>query len=112
MTFFSRIGPLSAYANRMKSGKLNFDSVSCVLALNICALGDYHKREEPLFQVDLARKDARHMLALGKEAGVDMAPVKIIDKHFESVKAHMGQRGDIAGIYGAIRSGAGLPFEN
>lgn len=52
------------------------------------------------------------MLALGKEHGVDMAPVKIIDKHFESVKSHMGQRGDIAGVYGATRAEAGLPFEN
>lgn len=52
------------------------------------------------------------MLALSKEHGVEMGPVRTIDKHFESVKEHMGQRGDIAGVYGAIRAEAGLPFEN
>lgn len=52
------------------------------------------------------------MLALSKEHGVDMGPVNTIDKHFEAVKEHMGERGDIAGVYGAIRKEAGLPFEN
>ena len=99
----------------MKSGKSkkSFNHASLPwLALNHLFSGDYHKREEPLFQVDLARKDARHMLALAKESGVEMAPVKTIDKHFEAVKGHMGQRGDIAGVYGATRLEAGLPFEN
>jgi hypothetical protein len=104
-------GPLSAYANRMKSGEL-LRQLGCVYIMLKPFAGDYHKREEPLFQVDLARKDARHMLALSKEHGVEMGPVKTIDKHFEGVKEHMGERGDIAGIYGAIRKEAGLPFEN
>lgn len=52
------------------------------------------------------------MLSISKEHGVEMGPVKSIDKHFEVVKEHMGQRGDIAGVYGAIRTEAGLPFKN
>lgn len=34
--------------------------------------GDYYKREEPLFAVDLARKDARHAQSIANKAGVTM----------------------------------------
>lgn len=40
-------GPYAAYSTRMLSG-------------------DYYKRDEPLFAVDLARKDARHAMDLAK----------------------------------------------
>jgi len=74
--------------------------------------GDYHKRAEPLFAVDLARKDARHAMALAEKSGCRMRDVEVADKHLEQVKAHMGVRGDIAGIYGAVRAEGGLKFEN
>jgi 3-hydroxyisobutyrate dehydrogenase-like beta-hydroxyacid dehydrogenase len=86
-------GPYAAYSTRMLSG-------------------DYHKREEPLFAVDLARKDARHAMALAKAAGTRMKDVEIGDAHLEMVKKHKGEAGDIAGIYGAVRQEAGLKFEN
>jgi 3-hydroxyisobutyrate dehydrogenase-like beta-hydroxyacid dehydrogenase len=86
-------GPYAAYSTRMASG-------------------DYHKREEPLFAVDLARKDARHAMALAKAAGTQMKDVEVADKHLEQVKKHMGERGDIASIYGAVRQEGGLKFEN
>lgn len=86
-------GPYAAYSTRMTSG-------------------DYHKREEPLFAVDLARKDARHAMALAKAAGTQMKDVEVADKHLEQVKKHMGERGDIASIYGAVRQEGGLKFEN
>jgi 3-hydroxyisobutyrate dehydrogenase-like beta-hydroxyacid dehydrogenase len=86
-------GPYAAYSNRMKSG-------------------DYYKREEPLFAVDLALKDAGHAQALANKAGVHMKNVEIASEYLKSVKEHMGARGDIAGIYGAKRVEAGLKFEN
>ena len=86
-------GPYVAYSNRMK-------------------FGDYHKREEPLFAVDLARKDARHAQALANKAGVTMKNVELADGYLKACKEHMGARGDIAGIYGGKRVEAGLEFEN
>jgi 3-hydroxyisobutyrate dehydrogenase-like beta-hydroxyacid dehydrogenase len=86
-------GPYTAYSNRMRSG-------------------DYYKREDPLFAVDLARKDARHAIELAKEAGCRMKNVEVADSHLVGVKEEMGARGDIAGIYGAVRKEGGLPFGN
>lgn len=86
-------GPYSAYSTRMLSG-------------------DYHTRAEPLFAVDLARKDARHAIALAKGAGTQLKDLEIANAHLEQVKKHKGASGDIAGIYGAVRQEAGLKFEN
>lgn len=86
-------GPYTAYSTRMLSG-------------------DYHKREEPLFAVDLARKDARHAMDLAKSAGTRMYNVETGDRHLAALKEHAGEKGDIAGIYGAVRKEAGLDFEN
>jgi len=86
-------GPYVAYSNRLKSG-------------------DYWKRAEPLFAVDLARKDARHAQSLANKAGVTMKNVQLADGYLAQVKEHMGARGDIASMYGAKRAEAGLKFEN
>jgi 3-hydroxyisobutyrate dehydrogenase-like beta-hydroxyacid dehydrogenase len=86
-------GPYAAYSGRMMSG-------------------DYYKREEPLFAVDLARKDARHAMGLAKQAGCRMKNVEVADAHLADVKAEMGERGDISSIYGAVRKEGGLPFKN
>jgi len=74
--------------------------------------GDYYKRDEPLFAVDLARKDAKHALNLAEASGTKMKDVEVADSHLAAVQKHMGSRGDIAGIYGAVRQEAGLKFEN
>ena len=86
-------GPYVAYSNRLKTG-------------------DYYKREEPLFTVDLARKDARHAQSIANVAGVHMKNVELADGYLKGVQEHMGSKGDIAGIYGAKRVEAGLKFEN
>ncbi|KPM36203.1 hypothetical protein AK830_g10372 [Neonectria ditissima] len=86
-------GPYAAYSTRMLSG-------------------DYYKREEPLFAVDLARKDARHALSLAEAAGARLQNVETADAHLAQLKEHAGPSGDIAGIYGAARKEAGLKFEN
>jgi 3-hydroxyisobutyrate dehydrogenase-like beta-hydroxyacid dehydrogenase len=86
-------GPLYKYAERMQSG-------------------EYYRREEPLFAVDLARKDAAHAMNLAKEAGMRLRSMEVTDKYLADVKQHAGAKGDIAGMYGAIRKESGLPYEN
>jgi len=86
-------GPYAAYSNRMMEG-------------------DYFQRDYPLFAVDLARKDAGHALNLAKAAGTRLKNVEVADAHLAQVKEHVGEMGDIAGIYGAVRMEAGLKYEN
>lgn len=86
-------GPYVAYANRMLTG-------------------DYYKRDEPLFAVDLARKDLRHAVSLTAGAGMEMPLAETADRHLVRVKERSGEKGDIAGIYGVVREEAGLNFEN
>jgi 3-hydroxyisobutyrate dehydrogenase-like beta-hydroxyacid dehydrogenase len=86
-------GPYTAYSQRMLDG-------------------DYYQREEPLFHVDLARKDARHAKDLAKRSGTNMPALQVADAHLVKVKEHLGERGDIPSIYGAVRQESGLKFEN
>ncbi|KAL2788683.1 hypothetical protein BJX66DRAFT_326924 [Aspergillus keveii] len=86
-------GPFAKYAERMSSG-------------------EYFKREEPLFAVDLARKDLRHAANLAESSGMTLKSVKVTDDYLKVVKEEKGEKGDIAAVYGAIRKEAGLPFDN
>lgn len=72
-------GPYTAYSNRMLSG-------------------DYYRREEPLFAVDLARKDAGHAMNLANAAGTRMKIAELGDEHLKMVKENQGKKGDIAGM--------------
>ncbi|KAJ5669149.1 hypothetical protein N7462_010219 [Penicillium macrosclerotiorum] len=93
--FFEAVfpGPYVAYSNWMRSG-------------------DYHKRDEPLFAVDLSRKDARHALDLAAKSGATMKGMVLADQYMAQVKERMGARGDLASIYGAVREESGLEFYN
>lgn len=86
-------GPYAAYSNRMLAG-------------------DYYQRDEPLFHVDLARKDARHAMAIAEKSGASVPALKVADAHLAQVKEHLGDKGDIPSIYGAVRKESGLKFEN
>ncbi|KAF2188628.1 6-phosphogluconate dehydrogenase-like protein NAD-binding protein [Zopfia rhizophila CBS 207.26] len=86
-------GPYAAYSARMLAG-------------------DYYKRDEPLFHVDLARKDARHALDLAEKTGTNMPALQVGDAHLVKVKEHLGDKGDIPSVYGAVRQESGLKFEN
>lgn len=86
-------GPYTAYSQRMMAG-------------------DYYQRDEPLFHVDLARKDARHALDLANKTGSSVPALKVAEQHLVQVKEHLGDRGDIPSIYGAVRKESGLKFEN
>ncbi|KAJ6090538.1 hypothetical protein N7486_009353 [Penicillium sp. IBT 16267x] len=85
-------GPFAKYANRMTTG-------------------DY-LRDEPLFAVDLARKDLRHASALAKAGGQRMRNVEVTDHLLAVVKEEKGVKGDVAAVYGAARKEAGLEFGN
>ncbi|KAH6615396.1 NAD binding domain of 6-phosphogluconate dehydrogenase-domain-containing protein [Boeremia exigua] len=76
--------------------------------------GSYHKRTEPLFHVDLARKDARHAMSLGESSGAQgsLKLLKVVRGRLDVVKAELGDRGDISSVYGAVRNEAGLDFRN
>jgi 3-hydroxyisobutyrate dehydrogenase-like beta-hydroxyacid dehydrogenase len=86
-------GPYTAYSNRLRSG-------------------DYYTREEPAFMARLARKDYGHAKSLAERAGVQMKSLDVAGQHLLDVVDYAGDRGDIAGVYGAVRREAGLEFEN
>ncbi|KAF3482846.1 6-phosphogluconate dehydrogenase family protein [Arthroderma uncinatum] len=74
--------------------------------------GDYHQRKEPLFAVDLARKDARHAMEMAKAVDARMKGVERVDEMLQAVKSHSGEKGDLTCIYGVAREAAGMKFEN
>jgi len=73
--------------------------------------GDY-VRDEPLFAVDLARKDAGHIMKLAKDVGVEMTGVEAADQRLKDLKEIAGPSGDLPGIYGAVRAKSGLSYNN
>ena len=86
-------GPYTAYSQRMLEG-------------------DYYKRDEPLFHIDLARKDARHAKALADSSGTSVKGLDVARARLDDVKEYLGDKGDIPSIYGAVRKESGLEFEN
>ena len=62
--------------------------------------------------VDLARKDVKHALDLAEVSGTKMKDVEVADSHLAAVQKHKGSKGDLAGIYGAVRQESGLKYEN
>ncbi|KAJ4985900.1 6-phosphogluconate dehydrogenase 2 [Stagonosporopsis vannaccii] len=86
-------GPYTAYSQRMLQG-------------------DYYKRDEPLFHIDLARKDARHAKALADTSGSSVRGLDVARARLDDVKEHLGDKGDIPSVYGVVRKESGLQFEN
>ncbi|KAG9203478.1 hypothetical protein G6514_002845 [Epicoccum nigrum] len=86
-------GPYTAYSQRMLQG-------------------DYYKRNEPLFHIDLARKDARHAKALADSSGTSVKGLDVARARLDDVKEQLGDKGDIPSVYGAVRKESGLEFEN
>jgi 3-hydroxyisobutyrate dehydrogenase-like beta-hydroxyacid dehydrogenase len=75
--------------------------------------GTYWKMEEPLFSADNAIKDMTHAQSVAAKAGVELRNVANAKSYMEDVKEHVGgAKGDIAGIYGAVRMRSGLKYEN
>lgn len=74
--------------------------------------GQYFELEEPLFGVDWARKDLRHVMDVAKGVDAKMKGVEVVDEALVAVKEHAGAKGDISGVYGIARKEAGLKYEN
>ena len=74
--------------------------------------GDYYNRESPLFAVDLALKDAGHALDIAKTHGAKMKAIEVAQGHLQEVKKVKGEKGDLAGIYGAIRKESGMKYDS
>ncbi|KAL7267156.1 hypothetical protein RUND412_010270 [Rhizina undulata] len=72
--------------------------------------GDYI-REDPLFAVDLAIKDANHGINQAAEVGVDMKITKVVRNHLLDLKSEAGPTGDMPGIYGIVRKESGLKYD-
>jgi len=83
-------GPYVGYATRMLNG-------------------DY-ARPDPLFAVDLALKDANHINTIAKRHGITLGTIDEAIKRLNVVKEQRGPTGDMAGMYGAIRTQSGLPY--
>jgi len=88
-------GPYTAYSQRMLQG-------------------DYYQREDPLFHIELAQKDARHAFSLGQSSGAQDAlkMLKLAQNRLDGVKEELGDRGDLPSVYGVVRKEAGLDFKN
>ena len=69
-------------------------------------------RLKPLFGIDLARKDVKHALALAEASETKMKGAEIASAHLEDVQKQKGSKGDLAGVYGAVRVESGLVYEN
>lgn len=60
----------------------------------------------------MARKDAEHAMRIAQDSGMSMRALSVIDHHLLQIKERAGAKGDIAGIYGAVRQESQLPYEN
>ena len=49
---------------------------------------------------------------LAGSVGVKLRGYEVAGEHLEMVKAHIGPKGDVSGIYGAVRQESGLPYES
>lgn len=103
-------GTYTMYSNRLRSGDYHKRQEVCPSLL--CSFEDLLIQGKPLFAVDLARKDARHALKLASDSGARIRDVEVADGHLADVQKHAGSKGDITGIFGAVRQEAGLPYEN
>ena len=60
----------------------------------------------------MARHLAGQVLDMADKAGARIKSYEVASKHMEMVEEHLGPKGDISGIYGAVRQESGLPYEN
>ena len=61
--------------------------------------------------MNLARKDVKHALNLADVSGTKMRGAEVADRHLADVQKQKGSKGDLAGIYGAVRMESGLGYE-
>ncbi|KIW23043.1 uncharacterized protein PV07_11275 [Cladophialophora immunda] len=84
----------------------------CASYSQLMLSGSYHRSEKPQGPALLARKDAGYAQRLAHEAGVRLRTVEVAQHYVEAVLQHQGDGAELAGVYGAARLEAGLPYEN
>ena len=55
---------------------------------------------------------ASHVIELAKESGTSLKAYHVTNEHLTVAEQHVGGKGDIIGIYGAVRLESGLQYEN
>lgn len=51
-------------------------------------------------------------MSLATASGMRLRALEVVDAHLAAVEISQGSKGDIAGVYGAVREEGGLPFGN
>lgn len=69
--------------------------------------GDHYNRADPHFPVSSVRKDARQVNDLAGELKAMMIGKKSTDGDLKGFKDDLDARGNVAGIYCAVRQSAG-----
>lgn len=59
----------------------------------------------------MAQGVAEHVLDLAEKTGTKLKSYEVVKEHLDVVERETGEKGDIAGIFGAVRSESGLGFE-
>lgn len=67
---------------------------------------------QPVVAIDMARHLAHEVHGLASASGTKLPAYEEARKHMEMVKECRGAKGDISGIYGAVRQESGLNYEN
>lgn len=82
--------------------------------LDLWGIGGEAKADasQPLMTATLGRKDAHHAMELASKAGMRLKDLEVADAHLAKVEEEKGAKGDLAGIFGAVRMESGLPFGN
>ena len=60
----------------------------------------------------MARHLAEEVSGLASASGATLPAYEVARGHMDMVKDYAGTKGDISGIYGALRLSSGLAFEN
>ena len=58
----------------------------------------------------MAQHLASEVLGMANQAGVSLKAYEVAAKHMDEVWNQVGDKGDLAGIYGVVRRESGLEF--
>lgn len=106
-------GPFALYSQRMISGDYyNREEVSGYSSGCFQTWLSVVSAVQPVVSIDMARHLAGEVLALAAASGTKLNAYENGYKHMEMVRSHAGAKGDISGIYGAVRQESGLAYEN
>lgn len=71
-----------------------------------------YMNKKPLFDNDLALKDAKYALDVAKNSGVSLDGLELVSQGLEKTKEQFeGEKVDVAGLYGTLRAEAGLDVD-